>query len=146
MLMENTIKISKEFHWEMAHRLPYHRSGCQNIHGHSYRMFVEIEGIPGDNGMLMDYGDMKALVKPLVDELDHAFLCSNSDEVMKPFLESSKLKAVYVDFFTTAENLSFYFIKKIKEKLVPYKNITALKVRIQETTSSYAEAVEIFER
>ena len=130
----------------MAHRLPYHRAGCQNIHGHSYRMFVEIEGIPGDNGMLMDYGDMKALVKPLVDELDHAFLCSNSDEVMKPFLESSKLKAVYVDFFTTAENLSFYFIKKIKEKLVPYKNITALKVRIQETTSSYAEAVEIFER
>ena len=146
MLMENIIKIAKEFHWEMAHRLPYHRSGCQNIHGHSYRMFVEIEGIPGDNGMLMDYGDMKALVKPLVDELDHAFLCSNSDEVMKPFLESSKLKAVYVDFFTTAENLSFYFIKKIKEKLVPYKNITALKVRIQETTSSYAEAVEIFER
>ena len=146
MLMENIIKIAKEFHWEMAHRLPYHRAGCQNIHGHSYRMFVEIEGIPGDNGMLMDYGDMKALVKPLVDELDHAFLCSNSDEVMKPFLESSKLKAVYVDFFTTAENLSFYFIKKIKEKLVPYKNITALKVRIQETTSSYAEAVEIFER
>ena len=144
--MENIIKIAKEFHWEMAHRLPYHRAGCQNIHGHSYRMFVEIEGIPGDNGMLMDYGDMKALVKPLVDELDHAFLCSNSDEVMKPFLESSKLKAVYVDFFTTAENLSFYFIKKIKEKLVPYKNITALKVRIQETTSSYAEAVEIFER
>ena len=144
--MENTIKIAKEFHWEMAHRLPYHRAGCQNIHGHSYRMFVEIEGIPGDNGMLMDYGDMKALVKPLVDELDHAFLCSNSDEVMKPFLESSKLKAVYVDFFTTAENLSFYFAKKIKEKLVPYKNITALKVRIQETTSSYAEAVEIFER
>lgn len=144
--MENTIKIAKEFHWEMAHRLPYHRSGCQNIHGHSYRMFVEIEGAPGPNGMLMDYGDMKSLVKPIVDELDHAFLCSNDDEVMKPFLKTSGLKVVYVDFFTTAENLSFYFAKKIKEKLVPYKNIIAVKVRIQETTSSYAEAVETFAR
>ena len=144
--MENIIKIAKEFHWEMAHRLPYHRSGCQNIHGHSYRMFVEIEGTPGPNGMLMDYGDMKSLVKPIVDELDHAFLCSNDDEMMKPFLKTSGLKAVYVDFFTTAENLSFYFAKKIKEKLVPYKNIIAVKVRIQETTSSYAEAVETFAR
>ncbi|MBL7960180.1 6-carboxytetrahydropterin synthase [bacterium] len=140
------MKIAKEFHWEMAHRLPYHRSGCQNIHGHSYRMFVEIEGAPGPNGMLMDYGDMKSLVKPIVDELDHAFLCSNDDEVMKPFLKTSGLKVVYVDFFTTAENLSFYFAKKIKEKLVPYKNIIAVKVRIQETTSSYAEAVETFAR
>ncbi|KAB2881442.1 6-carboxytetrahydropterin synthase [bacterium] len=140
------MKIAKEFHWEMAHRLPYHRSGCQNIHGHSYRMFVEIEGTPGPNGMLMDYGDMKSLVKPIVDELDHAFLCSNDDEMMKPFLKTSGLKAVYVDFFTTAENLSFYFAKKIKEKLVPYKNIIAVKVRIQETTSSYAEAVETFAR
>ncbi|MBL7996490.1 6-carboxytetrahydropterin synthase [bacterium] len=138
------MKIAKEFHWEMAHRLPYHRSGCQNIHGHSYRMFVEIEGTPGPNGMLMDYGDMKSLVKPIVDELDHAFLCSNDDEMMKPFLKTSGLKAVYVDFFTTAENLSFYFVKKIKKKLVPYKNIIALKVRIQETTSSYAETVETF--
>lgn len=144
--MENIIKIAKEFHWEMAHRLPYHRAGCQNIHGHSYRMFVEIEGAPGPNGMLMDYGDLKAAVKPIVDELDHAFLCSNDDDVMKSFFTSSKLKVVYVDFYTTAENLSFYFIRKIKEKLVPFKNIISLKVRIQETTSSYAEASESFVR
>ena len=144
--MEKTIKIAKEFHWEMAHRLPYHKKGCQNIHGHSYRMFVEIEGVPQPTGMLMDYGELKALVKPLVDELDHAFLCSNDDTVTKEFLIKNGFKGVYVDFYTTAENLTFYLIRKIKEKLVPYKNIITLKVRIQETTSSYAEAIETFDR
>lgn len=144
--MEKTIKIAKEFHWEMAHRLPYHKKGCQNIHGHSYRMFVEIEGVPGPTGMLMDYGELKALVKPLVDELDHAFFCSNDDTATKAFLQTNGFKAVYVDFYTTAENLTFYLTMKIKEKLVPYKHIIGLKVRIQETTSSYAEATETFDR
>ncbi len=140
------IKIAKEFHWEMAHRLPYHRAGCQNIHGHSYRMFVEIEGAPEPSGMVMDYGELKALVKPFVDELDHAFLCSNDDTATKNFLQANGFKAVYVDFYTTAENLTQFLTQRIKEKLVPYKHIISLTVRIQETSSSYAEATETFNR
>ena len=38
------MKIAKEFNWEMGHRLPEHFGKCKNIHGHSYKMMVELEG------------------------------------------------------------------------------------------------------
>ncbi|MGA1250362.1 MAG: 6-pyruvoyl trahydropterin synthase family protein, partial [Candidatus Kapaibacteriota bacterium] len=49
-------RIAKEFHWEMGHRLPFHDGGCQNIHGHSYTMRVEVIGeIDPATGMVIDY-------------------------------------------------------------------------------------------
>ncbi len=49
-------RIAKEFHWEMGHRLPFHQGGCQNIHGHSYTMRVEIIGtIDPATGMVIEH-------------------------------------------------------------------------------------------
>lgn len=123
----------------MAHRLPYHQGGCQNLHGHSYRMSVEIEGTPMDNGMVMDYADLRNMIDPLIKELDHGFMCSQDDEIMKTFLKNTSFKTVHVNFFTTAENIAVYFGSKIKEQLKAFKNISSLKIRISETRATYAE-------
>ncbi len=124
----------------MAHRLPFHRSGCQNIHGHSYEMDVVLSGVPDENGMLLEYGILKARVKPVVDELDHAFLCSTNDELMLPFLRQSPFRVVYVDFETTAENLVLHLMDQIKPLIKPFFHIRALKIIIRETTTSSASA------
>jgi 6-pyruvoyltetrahydropterin/6-carboxytetrahydropterin synthase len=92
-----TTKIAKEFHWEMAHRLPFHTGGCQNLHGHSYKLWVQLEGEPNDKGMVVDYFDLKAVVEPLVKQLDHSFLCDRSDDVMVQFFRENPLKVNYVD-------------------------------------------------
>jgi 6-pyruvoyltetrahydropterin/6-carboxytetrahydropterin synthase len=68
-------RIAKDFRWEMAHRLPFHEAGCKNVHGHSYRMLVELAGEPMSNGMVLDYFVLKQYIDPLVAEIDHAFLC-----------------------------------------------------------------------
>ena len=67
--------ISKQFRWEMGHRLPFHEGLCKNIHGHSYEAHVILTGEPDANGMVMDYYDMKLLIQDKLDELDHCFLC-----------------------------------------------------------------------
>ena len=66
------MKIAKRFRWEGAHRLPWHEGLCKNLHGHSYTMFVEIEGKPDENGLLMDFKHLKDCLKDLVDAWDHA--------------------------------------------------------------------------
>lgn len=132
-------RIAKEFHWEMAHRLPFHEAGCKNVHGHSYRMTVEIAGEPDDRGMVMDYLDLKDSIDPLISEIDHAFLCDRSDSLMKDFLTSSKLKVVFVDFSTTAENIAEWFYTRLADLFSPRKNISQLRVRVQETERTYAE-------
>lgn len=138
-LPQDITRISKEFHWEMGHRLPFHEGGCRNIHGHSYRMRVVVEGRLDDHGMVLDYFDLKSLVDPLVAQLDHAFLCDDNDAEMLAFFAANPLKHVVVPFLSTAENLAGWFLDQIAHKLHPYKNIVAITVRIHETERTYAE-------
>ena len=138
-------RIAKDFRWEMAHRLPNHNGGCRNVHGHSYRMWIELAGEPDDQGMVLDYFDLKKMVDPLVAEIDHSFLCDRSDTLIVDFLESSGLKAVYVDFPTTAENIAKWFFERLSALFAPktadssMKHLRELRVRIQETERTYAE-------
>lgn len=131
-------RISKTFRWEMAHRLPFHTGGCRNVHGHSYSMTVELGGELDASGMLIDYFDIKSIVQPFIDEVDHAFLCDASDELIVTFLKQSGLKAVYVDFPTTAENMAAWFFQRLADEFVMYKNIRDLRVSVAETESSNA--------
>lgn len=132
------MKIAKEFKWEMGHRLPFHLDKCRNLHGHSYKMLVEIEGSKDENGMVLDYYDMKKVVGPLVDELDHAFMVYDKDKELIEVLDKLESKYVLVEFHSTAENMVNYFADKIKETGLP-DNINSLKIRIYETSSTYAE-------
>lgn len=132
-------KISKSFRWEMAHRLPFHDGGCKNIHGHSYSMTVELVGEPDANGMVLDYFDLVRIAEPLIKEIDHAFLCDNSDSLVKEFLKKSALKAVYVDFPTTAENIAHWFFERFSEQFMPMKNIRELRIIVSETERTTAE-------
>jgi len=91
------------------------------------------------NGMLMDYADLKGMVKPLVDELDHGFMCSEDDSLMKEFLKTTRFKVIHVNFYTTAENIAIYFLEQIKQKLSSHSNLNSLSIRVSETVSTYAE-------
>ena len=132
------MKIAKEFTWEMGHRLPFHNEKCKNLHGHSYKCMVELTGDPDENGMVMDYYDLKKVVEPILDELDHAFMVCKKDIEMIEALEKLNSRKVVVDFETTAENICVYLLSKIKSaKLL--QNIHSIKVRVLETENSYAE-------
>lgn len=132
-------RIAKEFRWEMGHRLPFHEGLCRNIHGHSYSMRVEIEGETEKNGMVMDYYDVKSIVQPIVDQLDHAFLCDENDEIMKEFFLSHPMKTVMVPFFTTAENIALYMLEKVCTAFINQQNIRKVMIRVYETEETYAE-------
>lgn len=138
--MENEqTRIAKDFHWEMGHRLPYHNGGCRNIHGHSYRMRVAIDGTLDSGGMVLDYFILKEIVDPLVDQLDHSFLCDDKDTEMLDFFEKTTLKHSVVPFHTTAENIVGWFLQQIAPRLGSYPNLMTLQVRIYETERTFAE-------
>jgi 6-pyruvoyltetrahydropterin/6-carboxytetrahydropterin synthase len=132
------MKIAKEFHWEMGHRLPEHFGKCKNIHGHSYKMIVEVEGDVLDSGMVMDYYDLKKIVNPIIEEVDHAFMVYKNDKKIVEFLEEMNSKKIVVDFQSTVENICRYFLDKINSAGLP-NNVNSLNVRIYETHDDYAE-------
>ena len=131
--------IAKDFNWEMGHRLPYHDGGCQNIHGHSYSMRVEVTGDIDERGMVIDYFDLKAAVQPIVERLDHSFLCSKSDELMCTFFRDNPMKVNMVSFHSTAENIALFIMREITPEIAKYPNVDILKVRLCETARTFAE-------
>ncbi|HEX6509206.1 MAG TPA: 6-carboxytetrahydropterin synthase QueD [Chloroflexota bacterium] len=69
--------LKKRFTFEAAHFLPHHEGKCRRLHGHSWVGWVEVtgNGLHPDGpqaGMVMDFGCISAVVKPMVDDyLDH---------------------------------------------------------------------------
>jgi 6-pyruvoyltetrahydropterin/6-carboxytetrahydropterin synthase len=132
------MKIAKEFRWEMGHRLPFHQGKCVNLHGHSYKMLVEVEGDLDENGMVIDYYNLKEIINPVVEELDHAYLVWKGDAELITVLDQLKSKKVVIEYHSTAENMCVYFLDKIKNVGLP-ENVRSIKVRIYETIDDYAE-------
>ena len=93
-------KIRKEFKFEAAHSLPLHDGKCRRLHGHSYRVIVEIASADvrsegPKTGMVCDFATLSDVVKPIIATLDHYNL--------------NHVTPVY----TTAENLAKWLFEQI---------------------------------
>ena len=103
--MPATIAITRRLEFDAGHRLPNHKSQCRNVHGHRYALEITLssevihEEGAADDGMVMDFGDIKRIAnEKLVDLWDHAFLVYRGDKVMVDFLAAiSGHKTVILD-------------------------------------------------
>lgn len=132
------MKIAKEFRWEMGHRLSFHKGKCKNLHGHSYKLWIELNGEEDSNGLLMDYYDLSKLVSPVLEKIDHCFMVFSKDTNLIDALMKLNSKTVIVDFESTAENICKYILNELKQIKIP-SNIKSLKARVFETDDDYAE-------
>ncbi len=139
------IRITKEFKFEMAHALYGHDGPCRHLHGHSYELFVTIKGEPlqdpdsSKNGMVMDFGDLKKIVRSkIIDRFDHA-LVLNTQTPMPAGLDTFSLfdNMILVDFQPSSENLLVHFAELIKPELPA--NVELYSMKLRETVTSYAE-------
>lgn len=140
------IRVTKIFSFETAHLLYNYDGKCKNMHGHSYKLFVSVKGIPINdlenrkNGMVIDFGDLKKIVETEVTGLwDHAVLLNS----LSPHLELGKIlekqghRVIYCNFQPTCENMLYEIAKKIKDQLP--KNTMLSYLKLYETENSYSE-------
>jgi 6-pyruvoyltetrahydropterin/6-carboxytetrahydropterin synthase len=67
--------VTRAFAFEAAHQLPWHEGKCRNLHGHSYRLEVTVEGPLTEHGVVVDFSDLKAVVqREVIDRYDHRYL------------------------------------------------------------------------
>jgi len=68
-------RVTKSFSFEAAHKLEWHQGACRNLHGHSYRLEVSVEGELDSNGIVVDFSDLAAVVRrEVIDRFDHTYL------------------------------------------------------------------------
>lgn len=115
-------RLSIESHFDAAHYLPNYPGKCANLHGHTYRTIIEIEGeINEKTGMLIDFTTLKKEVHRIIDKLDHTLL---NNIIPNPTAEN------------IAKWIKFQLLKS--EELKKYDNINNIKVTIYEGLNNSA--------
>ncbi|PZX19436.1 6-pyruvoyltetrahydropterin/6-carboxytetrahydropterin synthase [Breznakibacter xylanolyticus] len=140
-----SIRLTKEFRFEMAHALWNYDGLCRNLHGHSYILRVTVKGMPNADanhpkcGMVMDFGELKAIVKDeILDRLDHAILVSDRAPVNDiANLSQMAERLIVVDYQPTCENMLVDFAQRIAARLP--ERVMLHSLRLNETATSYAE-------
>lgn len=110
--------VKTEDSFDSAHFLARYNGKCRNIHGHRWRVVIEIAGENLDDGMVVDFTDIKAALKALTDNLDHSLVMEK--DTLKPqtyeCLVDEGFRIMIMDFRPTAENFAKYFFDEIKNK------------------------------
>jgi 6-pyruvoyltetrahydropterin/6-carboxytetrahydropterin synthase len=118
------VEVFKEFTFDAAHWLPNVPAGhkCGKLHGHTYRVVIAVTGpVDEHTGFVMDFGDLKRIVQPYIDDLDHSCL---NDHIINP----------------TAENL----VKWLWEILSEYVDVPVTSIEVWETPTSGARKRAVF--
>lgn len=136
-------KISKKITFPMGHRLSKHAGDCRYIHGHNFSVKIGVKSETlNENGMVMDFSELKRLAKIFTSEFDHSLtLNKKEDQEIGHFLTERGFKVNMIEAEPTAENMARalfkYLQKNIKEEGV---EVDYVKVHENETsTATYTE-------
>ncbi len=133
--------VTKSISFDAAHLLTGHGGLCRNLHGHTYRVTVELGNVPPIPGqpedMVMDFKEVKAVLnEEIVSCCDHTFLCNTTSEVecdIAATLRKHGLRVYELPHRSTSELLAKHFYQKIAARGLP---VTA--VSVSETPESCA--------
>tara|TARA_B100000767_G_scaffold275699_1_gene314431 strand:+ start:2704 stop:3159 length:456 start_codon:yes stop_codon:yes gene_type:complete len=144
--MTQKIRITKEFKFETGHALYGYDGLCKNVHGHSYKLSVTVLGSPiidskqTKNGMVIDFSDLKKIVKEeIVLPFDHATVLNinSPHKELAEEMESRGHKVLKVDYQPTSEMMVIHFANNIKSRLP--KEVSLYSLKLRETETSFAE-------
>lgn len=91
--MVTTLLVSIRHNFETAHRLPFLEGKCQSIHGHSWEVEFIFDYPLDTNGLSLEFGNLKAVLRGWVDTyLDHGTMLGQDDTLLSAFMqENSKV-------------------------------------------------------
>lgn len=149
-----SIELEKEnFKFSAAHFLIFPDGSAERLHGHNYRVFVEIAATLSRFGLVLDFKVVKPVIRELCDELDEHWLVPGEHPVLRcAELESGTVEVRYLDRLycapredvivmpmnnTSSENLSAWFgrelLRRLRERF-PEVDVASLRVAVEETS------------
>lgn len=119
-MKDRRIDTTKIFTFDSAHKLNDYDGDCKYLHGHTYKLEVTVRGRRDSCGMVIDFKDLKAIVKEeIISELDHRYL----NDIF--------------DFNPTCENMVEWIFEKLDSRLSKGES-SLQKIVLWETPTSYA--------
>jgi len=93
------MKLGVSADFSAAHSLPRYPGKCRNLHGHTYKVEVIVEGDKKpDTECVADFSELKAVVKEVLELVDHRYL----NEIIE---------------YPTSENIALFLKRELERKL-----------------------------
>jgi 6-pyruvoyltetrahydropterin/6-carboxytetrahydropterin synthase len=146
-----TVRVSKDYLVFCAgHFITYNGGECERLHGHNYRVAVEVDGGLDDNHYLFDFIALKRITQTIIDGLDHRMLLPTESRFIRVDERDGVVHVRYGDrawMFprddcvllpianTTAELLGRYFGQKLLDTLRREHDFepSALRIEVEES-------------
>ena len=143
-----SIRLQKEHHvFSAAHFITFAGNICERLHGHNYRVEVEIFGPLDENQYVVDFIAARDELKKLTDELDHRVLLPDRHPLIKVTAGEQEVTAVFTPdgrrwvfprgdcailpvANTTAELLARYLADRLREALKSRLGFQAERIRL----------------
>ena len=149
-----SIELEKEnFKFSAAHFLIFPDGSAERLHGHNYRVFVEIEARLSPHGLVLDFKMVKPVVREICDALDEHWIVPGKHPVLRWSERADGIVEVrYRDRYyaapradvmvlpinnTSSENLATWFgreLARVLRERFSDVSIARLRVAVEETT------------
>ncbi|MCX7666716.1 MAG: 6-pyruvoyl tetrahydropterin synthase family protein [Gemmataceae bacterium] len=128
-----TVRVTKDYLvFCSGHFITYEGSECERLHGHNYRVAVEVVAPLDENHYVFDFIALKNIMRKLTDELDHYMLLPTKSKLIRVEATEKSVRAAFRDkewIFpksdcvllpipnTTAELLAKYLTDRLLEEI-----------------------------
>src|SRR6476620_9113248 len=90
------VRLEKEHHvFSAAHFITFNGNVCERLHGHNYRVAVEVEGPLDENQYVIDFIALRDQLKSITDELDHHVLLPTSHPLIRVTAGEHEVEALF---------------------------------------------------
>jgi 6-pyruvoyltetrahydropterin/6-carboxytetrahydropterin synthase len=121
------LKVAQEF--SASHAIRDYKGKCERLHGHNFGVEVEVEGdrIDERTGMLMDFTELKAELRAVLEAVDHSHLNECP---------------MFTDASPSSENVALYIYTELKIRLKPHM-VDLVRVTVSEKPGQSATYMEV---
>jgi 6-pyruvoyltetrahydropterin/6-carboxytetrahydropterin synthase len=87
-----SVRVTKDYLvFCCAHFITYEGDDCERLHGHNYRVAVEVDGTLDENHYVFDFIALKNLTRSIVNELDHHMLVATKNPKLPTTVEGNRV-------------------------------------------------------
>lgn len=149
------VHVTKDYlKFSAAHFIAY-KGFREALHGHNYRLSVDVEGDLGDQGYVLDFGVVKEIARDLCKRFNEKVLIPAQSDCLQIEERDGQCHVRYEDdrfsfpmkdvvlvpiVHTSAEELARYLVGELRQTLLQkgVARLRAIQVGVEETTGQAA--------
>ena len=144
------VRVTKDYLvFSAAHFITFNGNICERLHGHNWRVSVEVAGALDENFYVIDFIALRDSAQKIVAELDHRMLVPTEHAAINVWTSEREVEITFEERRwvlpredcvllpienTTAERLAWWIGGRLREELAPpaWQRITSLAIDVEE--------------